>query len=161
MRRRFNKRRIILTSYFVSFAIFMSVGLSPVFATKYEISGKLTIPAINLDTEVTNIELENNRLETPDSIVGSFASAHNKIFLVGHASTVFQNLYKAQIGDVIEYNEAKYVVKNTTVMAKSEISMKDLLKASDIETLVIMTCSGEDLGGGDATHRLIITAEGV
>lgn len=161
MRRRVNLRRVVLTSYFVSFAIFVSVGLSPVFATRYEISGKLTIPAINLETEVTDIELENNHLETPDLIVGSFASANNKTFLVGHASTVFHNLHKVQVGDIIEYNETKYVVKNTTVMAKSEISMRELLKTSDIDTLIIMTCSGEDLGGGDATHRLILTAEGV
>lgn len=161
MRRRINLRRIVLASYFASFAIFVSVGFSPVFATKYEISGNLTIPAINLETEVTDLELENNHLETPDSIVGSFASARNKTFLIGHASTVFQNLYKIHVGDIIEYNEVKYVVKNTTIMAKSEINMQELLKASDNDTLIIMTCSGEDLGGGDATHRLILTAEGV
>ena len=36
--------------------------------------------------------------------------------------------------------------------------MPKLLSASNEKTIVIMTCAGEDLGKGDATHRLILTA---
>ncbi len=44
------------------------------------------------------------------------------------------------------------------VKEKSMISMSELLKADDKETIVIMTCAGESLENGDATHRLIVTA---
>ena len=161
MRRRINLRRIALTSYFTSFFAFLLVGLAPVFATEYEVSGKISIPSIGLDADVTTLELKDNHLETPERIVGSFASAYNKVFLVGHASTVFSSLKNVRVGDEIEYNNIKYVVKNTTVLAKTEVDMQKLLEASQVNTLIIMTCSGQDLGGGDATHRLILTAEGV
>jgi sortase (surface protein transpeptidase) len=36
--------------------------------------------------------------------------------------------------------------------------MMDLLKKEDREALVVMTCAGELLGGGEATHRLIVNA---
>ena len=152
-------RKIVLTVYFVSFAVFLLVGLTPAGAINYNVSGRLLIPSISLDVDVTKIEIEDGRLNTPDLIVGSYDSAPNKTFLVGHASAVFQNLKNVQVGDEIEYGEDKYVVKNTTVLEKSEIRMRKLLKAADVKTLVIMTCSGENLGGGDATHRLILTAE--
>ena len=158
-RRSSNLRRNVLIGYFLSFFVFLLTGLSSAGAIEYEISTQIEIPAINLTSDVTEIELKENKLETPDLIVGSFASATNKTFLVGHSSTVFQRLKEINFGDEIKYNDKKYVVKNTTVLAKAEISMRELLKSSEVDTLVIMTCSGEDLGNGDATHRLIVTAE--
>lgn len=158
-RRSSNLRRNVLIGYFLSFFVFLLTGLSSAGAIEYEISTQIEIPAINLTSDVTEIELKENKLETPDLIVGSFASATNKTFLVGHSSTVFQRLKEINLGDEIKYNDKKYVVKNTTVLAKAEISMRELLKSSEVDTLVIMTCSGEDLGNGDATHRLIVTAE--
>lgn len=158
-RRSSNLRRNVLIGYFLSFFVFLLTGLSSAGAIEYEISTQIEIPAINLTSDVTEIELKENKLETPDLIVGSFASATNKTFLVGHSSTVFQRLKEINLGDEIKYSDKKYVVKNTTVLAKAEISMRELLKSSEVDTLVIMTCSGEDLGNGDATHRLIVTAE--
>lgn len=158
-RRSSNLRRNVLIGYFLSFFVFLLTGLSSAGAIEYEISTQIEIPAINLTSDVTEIELKENKLETPDLIVGSFASATNKTFLVGHSSTVFQRLKEINLGDEIKYSDKKYVVKNTTVLAKAEISMCELLKSSEVDTLVIMTCSGEDLGNGDATHRLIVTAE--
>lgn len=158
-RRSSNLRRNVLIGYFLSFFVFLLTGLSSAGAIEYEISTQIEIPAINLTSDVTEIELKENKLETPDLIVGSFASATNKTFLVGHSSTVFQRLREINLGDEIKYSDKKYVVKNTTVLAKAEISMRELLKSSEVDTLVIMTCSGEDLGNGDATHRLIVTAE--
>ena len=42
--------------------------------------------------------------------------------------------------------------------AGEKIDMDKLLKTSRQDTVVIMTCAGKLLDGGDATHRLIITA---
>ena len=36
--------------------------------------------------------------------------------------------------------------------------MNKILEASDKDTVVLMTCAGKDLGNGDASHRLIVTA---
>ena len=155
-------RKAVFSGYFVSLAGYTLVGLVgflPAEAMSYDVSASINIPAINLTSDVTELELINNKLDTPDTIVGSFASAENKTFLVGHASTVFQDLKNIEVGNEINYNNKTYVVKNTTVLAKSEISMKELLSPAKKDTLIVMTCSGNDLGNGDATHRLIVTAE--
>mgnify|MGYP003312839861 CR=1 FL=1 len=43
---------------------------------------------------------------------------------------------------------------------KSMINMAEILQEEDKDTLVLMTCAGEDLGNGDSTHRLLVTATG-
>ena len=42
---------------------------------------------------------------------------------------------------------------------KAKIDMRDVLQAESNDTIVLMTCAGQDLGNKDATHRLIITAK--
>ena len=51
-----------------------------------------------------------------------------------------------------------YHVKSIIVKDKGMISMSEVLKAEDQKTLVLMTCAGDYLNNGDATHRLIVTA---
>lgn len=36
--------------------------------------------------------------------------------------------------------------------------MSTLLTPTSQDTIILMTCAGTDLGNGDASHRLIITA---
>ena len=36
--------------------------------------------------------------------------------------------------------------------------MTEILKREEKDTIVIMTCAGELLDGGDATHRFMVTA---
>ena len=142
------------------FVIYLIAGMRiPVNATHYDVSGTLSIPSINLVSDVTTLKKENHSLKTPDTIVGSYSNAENKTLLIGHSSTVFYNLNKVSVGDIFKYNELYFVVTNSEVLAKKDISMDDILKAEDENTIIIMTCAGEDLGGGDATHRLILTAK--
>ena len=158
LRKHFNFRRLFVGLYVVLFGIYIIVGLQPVQASDYEISGELEIPSIGLVSDVTEIEMEGRKLDVPDAMVGSFASAENKTLLVGHSTTVFDNLDEVSLRDEIVYNGKIYKVSGITWALKERVHMSELLKREDEDTLVIMTCAGELLDGGAATHRLIITA---
>lgn len=159
--KRLNPRYIFVGLYFLAFLIYVVVGLQPAEATNYQISGELVIPKISLDSDVATLKMENHELKTPDTIVGSYSSAENKTLLIGHSSTVFTDLEQVEVDDEIVYDDYKYVVNKREVVEKDEVVMPELLEASEKETIIIMTCAGENLENGDATHRLIITAERV
>lgn len=152
-------RKVFAILYSVIFAIYIIVGLQPAEAANYKVDAKLEIPSIGLDSDVTALKLEDHRLDTPDTIVGSYAGAKNKTLLIGHSTTVFSELNKMRVGDVVIYNGKTYRAISRVFRAKEEIKMTELLKEEKNDTLVLMTCAGELLEGGDATHRLIITAE--
>ena len=151
----------IVYAYVVFLVCFLAFGLLPAGAVEYKIAGELSIPEINLTSEVAALDLEEDGLNTPDDIVGSYSRAENKTLLIGHSSTVFHDADEISVGSEIYYNDAKYTVSDIVVSEKNDINMYKLLKKSDVDTLVIMTCAGEDLDNGDATHRLIITAVNV
>lgn len=157
-RRRFTFRKIATILYIVAFLGWLIVGLQPADATAYEVSGEVAIPSINLISSVTKLELKENKLDTPDTIVGSYSSYKNKTFLIGHSSTVFKNLNQVKIADSIFYDNKEYRIIKTQLQKKSDVDMKKILKAESKDTLVVMTCAGEPMGNHDATHRLIITA---
>ncbi|MBQ8985251.1 class F sortase [Candidatus Saccharibacteria bacterium] len=158
LKHRRDYRKVFVILYVLAFAIYLTVGLQPADAAHYEISGKISIPSINLTSSVTTLELSDNRLNTPDTIVGSYTRGENKTFLIGHSSTVFKDLYKVKPGDKISYGDVEYTITSLETLAKDDIDMKKLLVKTKEKTLVIMTCAGESLEGNDATHRLIVTA---
>ena len=90
--------------------------------------------------------------------MGSYSNHVNKTFLIGHSSTVFRDLDQANVGDSISYNNVDYRIVDMEVFKKSDISMTEILKAEERDTIVLMTCAGEPVGERDATHRLIVTA---
>lgn len=159
LKKHLNLRFVFVGLYLVAFLAFLVYGLQPAEAAEaYEIDAELLIPSIGLETEVTKLELEEDGLKTPDTIAGSYTRFDNKTLLIGHSTTVFKNLENVKIGDKIEYNDKTYTVEKITLSVKDKIDMDELLKASEKDTIAIMTCAGELLDGGDATHRLIITA---
>ncbi len=159
IRKSFDFRILFFLISFLTFVILLSLGLSPAEATaQYDISGSLFIPSIELSSDVASLTLDQNKLNTPDEIVGSFSNHDNKTLLIGHSSTVFNNLHDVTIGNVIIYNEHKYIVVDIDVLEKEAISMSKILKSEKENTLVLMTCAGEDYGNGDSSHRLILTA---
>lgn len=162
IRRRFNLGRvrpILISAYFISFSLFLWIGLMPVEATDYNIVAELKIPAINLSSDVTKLEMDNHNLKTPDRIVGGFSRSKNKTLLIGHSSTVFKDLFDLKIDDIVIYDEETFRVTNISIPRKDDINMSSVLAGGDKNTLILMTCAGKDLGHGDSTHRLIITAE--
>ena len=161
LRKRIDLRKLMTYAYFVSFAVYLLVGLMPAAAIEYDIDATLEIPSIGLTSDVTKMRLNGRDLEAPDDIVGSFSNHTNKTLLVGHSTMVFNNLSKASLYDVVNYNDRVYVIKNLQVIQKEDISMNKVLSEAKTDTLVIMTCAGELIGDGDASHRLIITAEAI
>ena len=158
LKRRLDPKTVFIGLYVVLFAIYIIVGLQPAGAANYPVSSKLSIPAIDLTSDVTTLQLENHALNTPDTIVGSYSQAEHKTLLIGHSTTVFERLNEIKLGDLIEYDGSDYRVVSTTILPKEEISMNEVLQGADEDTLVIMTCAGQLLDGGDATHRLMIEA---
>lgn len=151
--------RVICTVIYVgALLVWLAVGLTPAWATDYEVSTDMQIPAIGLDTDVTTVRPSGFELPTPETIVGRYAPRRNKTLLFGHSTTVFVGLAQVALGDEVIYDETRYEVRQIETLAKEEISMGRVLAEAEVETIVLMTCAGEDLGGGDATHRLIVTA---
>lgn len=157
-RRRFDFRKIVTICYVVAFAVYLIVGLQPAEARQYTLSGRLDIPSIRLTSDVTTLELNDHKLDTPDTIVGSYSRNVNKTLLIGHSTTVFVNLNGVAAGDTIYYNDDEYTVSKVELFQKEDIDMSKLLKSEERETIVLMTCAGKILDNQDATHRLIVTA---
>lgn len=158
LKQRRDPKKIFVGLYVLAVAIYIVIGLQPAEAVDYEISTRLTIPSISLVSAVTELELDQGNLATPDLIVGSYTQAQNKTLLIGHSTTVFEELDATRLGDIVNYREKSYQIIAKDVFRKSDINMDELLAGSEYDTLVIMTCAGQLLEGGDATHRLILTA---
>ena len=151
-------RKVFVGLYVLAFAVYLIVGLQPAEATKAAVSAELAIPKIGLVSGVTTLTLGADGLETPSKIVGSYSQAENKTFLIGHSTTVFQNLNQIELGDTVDYDGREYQVVAIDMIPKADVEMNRILAAADKDTIVIMTCTGQLLNDGDATHRLIITA---
>ena len=159
LKRRLDPKVIFIGLYVVFMIFYIAISLKPADATNYIVSGKIDIPGIGLESDVTKLELTGGKLESPDTIVGSYSSSPNKTLLIGHSTTVFQDLYKLNLGEYVFYNDTSYKITAIEVKAKADIHMVgDVLAAADKDTIVLMTCAGELFDNGDATHRLIITA---
>ena len=158
LKKRFNYRNAFIVLYFVAFVIYIVIGLKPADAKNYNISANLQVPSIGLSSDVTSLQIQDGKLDTPDYIVGSFSRSENKTLLIGHSSTVFNKLHLLNTGEVVKYDTRTYVVSDLVIMPKDQVDMTEILAESDEDTLVIMTCAGLSLGGGDSTHRLILTA---
>ena len=158
IKKRLDFRVVIVGLYIFVFLAYLLVGFMPAGATNYEISTQLSIPSAGIYSDVTKLSLENHELKTPDTIVGSFSRSDNKTLLIGHSSTVFENLGLAKVGDEIVYNSNIYYIYNIYTIDKSEVDMQQVLREAERDTLVLMTCAGEPIGETDATKRLIIEA---
>ncbi|MBR3052014.1 sortase [Candidatus Saccharibacteria bacterium] len=158
LRKRWDWRKLFVILYCLVFATYMIVGLTGAEAAEFDVETGLYLPSIGLMANVTEMELKDRRLNTPDTIVGSFSENKNKTLLVGHSSTIFRNLNNIAVGDKLTYRGRLYRVTSTEVREKKDVNMAKILKAEKIDTLILMTCAGQDLGGGDASHRLIVEA---
>jgi len=138
--------------------LYLYFGLQPNIPADAASYPRLVIPGIQLDTPVEELELEDRQLNVPDMIAGSYSSEPNKTLIVGHSSTVFEDLDQLEIGQELTYNDRNYEITYLEVLEKEKISMRKVLAGATEDTLILMTCAGESLPNQDATHRLIITA---
>lgn len=151
--------KVVFSAFFlIALPLYLYIGFRPashVEAVSYPL---LEIPSINLSTPVEPLTLEGNELISPATIAGSYQRFENKLFLIGHASTVFQDLDQVKINDFITYNGATYRVFQLETLAKSDIDMSTIIGNTPTPVMIIMTCAGTPLPGQDATHRLLVYA---
>lgn len=156
--RSWDLRKVVAAVYVGLLCMYLLLGLTPAQATEYEAATSIEIPSIGLVADVELMKMKNGKLATPDDAVGGYSGAANKTFLVGHVSNVFRDLQDVRVGDEIVYDLVRYNVSKVEVLKKSDINMDLLLLPEEKDTIVVMTCAGERISAGDATHRLIITA---
>lgn len=138
--------------------IYIFIGLQPALPADAASLPQLEISSINLKTPVAELTLTDRQLVAPATIAGVYTQAENKLFIIGHSSTVFKKLDQTHVDDLIIYNGKTYRIREMQTLLKADISMNQILQAEPEETLIIMTCAGEPLPNQDATHRLILTA---
>ena len=109
----------------------------------------------------TNLVLEIPKigLTSPERIAGVYHANQNHDFIIGHSSTIFQNLDKLAIGDTFRFGDQTYQIKTRKIEQKSDINMSKLLTKKSTPTITLMTCHGQKISGHDYTERLILTAE--
>ena len=142
---------------------FIATGLTayffipkPVDASSEE---RLFMPSIGLVARVKDIEREGNTLKAPDYIAGAYKASAHKTVLIGHSSTIFKELHQTKIGDKFTFDHKNFSVKKIEILEKSVIDMSEVVAETEDNTIVLMTCYGESLGGQDFSHRFIITAK--
>ncbi len=154
----FNFRKLVFASYYVIVFVYLVIGFMPAEAAHYDISSTLSIPSIELNSDVTTLELTDHKLNTPDHIVGSYSRAKNKTLLIGHSTTVFNNLESVSVGDEIIYDGKTYHITTLSIEQKEEINMRKLLSSAEKDTIILMTCTGDSLSEYDYTQRFIVVA---
>lgn len=151
--------RVFAVGFFlIMMPIYVYIGLQPAPITEALEYPSLEINSIGLSAPVAEIEMQDRKLIAPANIAGIYHSARNKHFIIGHSATVFKSLHNVSLSDHLTYDDQEYLVTNIEILEKSSVDMFEILKATDVNTIVIMTCAGDPLPGQDATHRLIITA---
>lgn len=146
-----------LLLYFLLISSLVIYGLSSSKITNAQ--SFLVVPSIGLRTPVVTIHQNPDRtLPTPDRIAGLYLASPQKLFLIGHSTTVFRPLPRLELGQTIELDGQTYYLRQKYTLEKTAIDMADLLKPATTKTLVLMTCAGDSVGNEDYTHRLILVA---
>ena len=162
MTKDFRIRKIFRISDFVVLIALISASAffinSIVSDTSAASADQLTIDGINLNTPVEKVELKGNELVSPETIAGAYEASPNKTLLIGHSTTVFKNLDEINGDMLIEYKGKEYQITEMVMMKKEDISMFDLTRPAEEDTIILMTCAGKATGNHDFTHRLVITA---
>lgn len=139
--------------------VYLFIGFQPAIPADAASYPQLEISSINLKTPVASLELtSDHQLIAPAAIAGVYTQATNKLFIIGHSSTVFKKLNQVNLYDLFTYDNKTYQITDIETLAKADISMREILQAEPEETVIIMTCAGSPLPNQDATHRLIVTA---
>ena len=105
------------------------------------------------------LEIPKISLTSPERIAGVYHANQNHDFIIGHSTTIFQNLNKLNVGDTFRFGDQTYQIKTRKIQQKSVIDMSKLLAKKSTPTITLMTCHGEKISGHDYTERLILTAE--
>ena len=165
--RRHRAKFLLLAFYAVTIPGFLYFGFhavgtnaAAVYAEEAAVATELLkIPSIGLSAPVMESTLENRQFSVPSQIAGIYRSGKHKIFIMGHSATIFSGLTGVQIGDQVWLDGTQYTISNIEIRQKQDIDMSAILADTREDTVILMTCFGESLGGQDYTHRLIVTAQ--
>ena len=146
--------------YFAAIAGFVAYAFMPKSADASS-EERLFIPSISLIARVKDIERTGSKLIAPDEIAGAYQPTNHKTVIIGHSSTIFRDLNKIGDEDHFTFDSKEYKITSREVLPKSLISMEEIVSETEVNTVVLMTCAGEPLGGQDYSHRLVIIAEEV
>lgn len=152
-------RRGTLAFFALFLPVYVFLGLQPAPSAEASHYPTLSISSIDLETPVEPLQLEGSTLTAPADIAGSFSLYTSPTLIIGHSATVFARLEQAALGAGITYDDATYVLVDRQILPKEQINMNQLLVRRTTDTLILMTCAGQPLGGQDYTHRLILIAE--
>lgn len=144
--------------YFVAITAFTAYIFIPQIADASS-EERLFIPKIGLIARVKDIERQGNQLIAPDTIAGAYKATTHKTVIIGHSSTIFKNLKNLSGNETFTFDNRTYTITNLEILEKRDVDMAEIVSETEKNTLVLMTCYGEPLGGQDYTHRLVITAE--
>lgn len=152
-------RRTVIFVAFIAYAIFFFNFIY--FGLKSSVSaeeiGEISIPSVSISSKIDKIALKDGRLDTPEFSVGAYSLSKNRIFLFAHSTSAFKNLEKVELEDKIIYNSENFIATKRIIVPVEEVDMEKLLRDSGEESLVLMTCYGEEKDG-DYPFRLILTA---
>ena len=150
----------LLAIFLCAFAVgvYLYHGFQPI-PVDAEQKTQLEIPTIGLSTPVEEVQRQGNTITAPEVIAGVYQENPSRLLLIGHSSTVFQQLHQVKLGDQITYASQTYTVQDIQTLPKAQINMNQILAPTETPTIVLMTCAGQHLSGHDYTHRLIIEAE--
>lgn len=154
-------KTFFVTFFIIALPLYLYIGFRPAIRAEAISYPVLEIPSINLSTPVEPLSLENHELIAPATIAGSYQRFENKIFIIGHASTVFQDLDAIEIGGFLTYDGDTYQIFQRETLAKEDIDMSIVIGNAPTPVMIIMTCAGTPLPNQDATHRLMIYASKV
>ena len=132
-------------------------------------------PANNI--KIAGRTLEVVGVDGTDVDAGGHVNKYGEKFLYGHNSaavfgalaslgqgTTFTVTYGGVVtnyvvNEVVEFKK----ISRTQLMDESEqkYTMNAIAQNAKGHSLALMTCAGENLGGGDATHRLILFADAI
>ncbi len=146
--------------YFIAIAGFTAYIFIPK-AADASSEERLFIPDIGLIARVKDIERQGNQLIAPDTIAGAYKATNHKTVIIGHSSTIFKDLSKLDGDESFTFDGKSYSIKSREIIEKRFVNMEEIVSETERNTIVLMTCYGESLGGQDYSHRLVITAEEV
>lgn len=131
------------------------------------------IPSIDLSTSVKGVGIDvKGNMDVPSGRTmevgwykyGAVPGANGTAVLDAHNTAAFQDLYMVKEGDEIDVyltngEVRKFVVGKAHTYSMTSLSPLTLFAPSDGTDLNLITCAGTLLGNGEATHRLIVSAE--
>lgn len=137
-------------SHFSEVANDYSVG---VVNTGVERGWGLEIPSIGLNEEMDEVSIQGKTIPVPDNRPGVLVGK-NGLFIVGHTPGVFSRLKEMPKEIIVEQDgrSRKYSLYSYEESRVENINMNNILA---FEGAVIMTCSGE-MVGGTMSHRLVL-----